>query len=131
MLLRPVLDAFSPDYATTNAELAARDGIGHVHALPDCNRDLPVESLKCVWRSFRLTWSLRPDVLITTGALPGLFCLVAARLIGARTIWLDSIANSDRPSLSGTVARPFATLWLTQWQHLAAERGLRYEGGLL
>jgi hypothetical protein len=51
-------------------------------------------------------------------------------MVGARTIWLDSIANSDRPSLSGTFARPFASLWLTQWKHLA-DGALRYEGALL
>jgi hypothetical protein len=130
MLLRPVLDAYAPDYATTDADLAARDGIARLHVLPDCNRDLPVESLRCLWRAFRLTLSIRPDVLITTGALPGLFCLITARMVGARTIWLDSIANSDRPSLSGTFARPFASLWLTQWKHLA-DGALRYEGALL
>jgi hypothetical protein len=69
-------------------------------------------------------------MLITTGALPGLFCLIAARLLGARTVWIDSIANSDQPSMSGRIARLFAHEWFTQWEHLATRRR-RYEGAVL
>jgi hypothetical protein len=39
-------------------------------------------------------------------------------MMGARTIWLDSIANVDELSLSGQMAGRFADLWLTQWPHL-------------
>jgi hypothetical protein len=51
--------------------------------------------------------------------------VILGRLLGARTIWLDSIANAERISLSGRLVRPFASVWLTQWEHLA--RGTRPE----
>jgi hypothetical protein len=118
MLLRSAFDGRDVVYATTNSQLSVRDGISHVEVLPDCNRDQVMNSLHCLWASLRLVWRLRPRVG-DDGALPGLFCLIAARLLGARTVWVDSIANSDEPSLSGRVARPFTSLWLTQWPHLA------------
>lgn len=130
MLLRPALDTAETIFATTNAELATRDGLQRVHLLPDCNRDEPSRAFACMIESARLIWRNKPDILITTGALPGLFCLIFARLLGARTIWIDSIANSDHPSLSGACARPFATRWHTQWEHLASDKR-RYEGALL
>ncbi len=44
----------------------------------------------------RLVLKLRPDVVISTGAAPGLLALAAAKwLTGARTIWIDSLANAD------------------------------------
>lgn len=130
MLLRPAFDGQDMVFATNNRELADREGLTRVHILPDANRDVPIQALRCMVASARLIWRVRPRMLVTTGALPGLFCLVFARLLGARTVWIDSIANSDRPSLSGICAIPFATQWFTQWQHLATPRR-RYEGALL
>ncbi|WP_206518646.1 glycosyltransferase family protein [Stakelama tenebrarum] len=131
MLLRPALDRYSPIYVTTNAKLGTRDGLVGVRVLPDCNRDQPSKSLRSLWHSFRLVWKSRPNLLVTTGALPGLFCLIGARLLGAKTIWIDSVANSDGPSLSGRFAKPFSTLWLAQWPHLADGRDVLYGGSLL
>lgn len=130
MLLRPALDGETVIFATTNRELAVRDGVRQVHLLPDSNRDEPSQAIASMIASAKLVWRIRPRVVVTTGALPGLFCLIFARLLGARTIWIDSIANSDKPSLSGTCARPFATQWYTQWQHLESS-ARRYEGALL
>jgi UDP-N-acetylglucosamine:LPS N-acetylglucosamine transferase len=130
MLLRPALDGQPIVFATTNRELAARDGLDHVHLLPDSNRDEPANAISSMVAAARLVWRVRPQVLVTTGALPGLFCLIFARLLGAHTIWIDSIANSDQPSLSGRCARAFAHEWFTQWSHLATATR-RFEGALL
>lgn len=74
----------------------------------------------------------RPDVVITTGAAPGLIALVLAKtLTRARTIWLDSIANCERMSTSGAQARRFADQWLTQWPELARPEGPHYWGVVL
>lgn len=130
MLLRPAFDDMTTVFATTNRELAAREGLHHVHELPDSNRDEARRAIACLIASAKLVWRVRPDLLVTTGALPGLFCLIFARLLGARTVWVDSIANSDHESLSGRIARPFATRWYTQWPQLEGS-GRRYEGALL
>jgi UDP-N-acetylglucosamine:LPS N-acetylglucosamine transferase len=60
----------------------------------------------------------KPNILITTGAAPGLFAVIIARFYRAKTIWLDSIANNEQLSLSGKLAKPFTHLHLTQWEHL-------------
>lgn len=131
MLLRSAFERFDPVFATTDSNLAMRDGLRSVHVIPDSNRDQPARAIKTLLSCFALVWRVRPSLLVSTGALPGLFCLVAARILGAKTIWIDSVANSDKPSLSGKCARPFASLWLTQWQHLADARNIKYWGALL
>lgn len=66
----------------------------------------------------------RPRVVITTGSAPGLIALILARyLLRAKTIWIDSIANTERLSGSGRHAGKFADIWLTQWAHLAEPAG--------
>ncbi len=73
----------------------------------------------------------RPDVIISTGALPGFFALRLGKLLGARTVWVDSIANVEELSKSGQKIGPHATLWLTQWPHLAKEGGPACKGAVL
>lgn len=74
---------------------------------------------------------LRPDAVITTGAAPGYFALRLGRLFGARTVWIDSMANAEELSLSGQQARRHADLWLTQWEHLAKPEGPQFLGSVL
>jgi UDP-N-acetylglucosamine:LPS N-acetylglucosamine transferase len=60
----------------------------------------------------------RPSTIVTTGAAPGVFAVRLGKLLGARTVWIDSIANSEELSLSGRLVRKHVDLCLTQWPHL-------------
>jgi len=88
---------------------------------------LIVMMLQIVW----IVLSTRPDVVISTGAAPGFFALRFAGLLGKRTIWLDSIANVEEVSMSGRKIGPHASLWLTQWSHLATTDGPQFKGAVL
>ena len=73
----------------------------------------------------------RPAFVISTGAAPGVFALVFGRVFRAKTIWIDSVTNIDRLSMSGRIVGRHANLWLTQWEHLAKPEGPRYGGAVL
>ena len=73
---------------------------------------------------------LRPGVIITTGAAPGLMGIIIGRIFGAKTIWIDSIANVEKLSLSGRIAVKIADRVYTQWSHLSTNRVV-YSGNLL
>jgi UDP-N-acetylglucosamine:LPS N-acetylglucosamine transferase len=90
--------------------------------------------LRLIALAVRVAWIVgkeRPDVVVSTGAAPGYFALLFGRLFGARTIWIDSITNIERLSMSGSLAGRFADLWLTQWPHLAKAGGPQYGGSVL
>ena len=74
---------------------------------------------------------VRPDVVITTGAAPGFFAIRIGKLLGARSIWVDSMANVDELSLSGQLVGKHSDLWLTQWKALERKDGPFYKGGVL
>nr|WP_302675558.1 hypothetical protein [Sphingomonas faeni] len=81
---------------------------------------------------FRIFRAFDPHLVVSTGAAPGAMALLVGKMFGARTIWIDSIANSEVLSLSGRLVRPIADLRITQWQHLAEKnRSLRYLGQIL
>lgn len=70
----------------------------------------------------KIIFKERPDIVISTGAAPGLFAILLSRIFCARTIWLDSIANYEQLSLSGRLSKYFTHLHLTQWEHLADQK---------
>jgi hypothetical protein len=73
----------------------------------------------------------RPGVIISTGAAPGYFAIRFGKLLGARTVWLDSIANVEHLSMAGQKVKKHADLWLTQWEHLAAPGGPTFAGAVV
>lgn len=62
---------------------------------------------------------VKPTAVITTGAAPGLIVLLAAKCLGKKTVWVDSIANVQHLSLCGRIASRIASRTYTQWQDLA------------
>ena len=131
MMLRPAFAAHDIRYATTDPAVAQRHGIEGAAILPDCNQHTPIKALACVLAAMLLVLRIRPHVVISTGAAPGFLCILAGRLVGARTLFVDSIANADELSLCGRLSKRLAHTCLTQWEHLAGDAGPSYRGALL
>jgi len=129
--LRPALAGHHVAYVTVKSAYRSDIGAAPFYVVPDATR----------WNKFRLFAQMiavllivlrqRPHVVISTGAAPGYFGMMFGKLIGARTIWLDSLANVEHLSLSGRKAKRYADLWLTQWPQLAEEHGPAYTGAVL
>jgi UDP-N-acetylglucosamine:LPS N-acetylglucosamine transferase len=116
-------------YASTNPHLLnARDDVLFV---PDCNRHKILQIVKSAWCVNSVIGNVRPDVIVTTGAAPGLLAIILGRLRGIHTIWIDSVANAERLSMSGRLANSLAHLCLTQWPHLARKEGPQFFGSIL
>jgi len=117
---------------TTEVVRASLGEQGNVHVAGECNRQHPVRVLRVFLRCLRILRRERPDVVISTGAAPGCMAAILGHLAGAKVIWLDSITNVNRLSLSGRLVRPFADLFLVQWPALARKyRGVEYVGAVI
>lgn len=88
--------------------------------------------LGAIAKSYHILKKSNPDVVISTGALPGLIMCFSAKLFSKKVIWLDSMANYQKLSFSGRVARFFCDVCLTQWEHLAEnDKRVSYWGKVL
>lgn len=129
--MRPAWADCDVTYVTTNSGYRAQVAPARYYTVRDANRwdkvGLLQQAAKLAWIVLRV----RPHVVISTGAAPGYFALRFGKWIGARTIWVDSIANVDELSLSGQRIGPHADLWLTQWAHLACPDGPRHVGAVI
>lgn len=92
---------------------------GHVYVVGECNREQPVQIMVVLMRCIKVILCERPDVVISTGAAPACMLCFLAKIMGASIIWIDSITNVEKISLSGRLTRHIANLFLVQWPGLA------------
>jgi UDP-N-acetylglucosamine:LPS N-acetylglucosamine transferase len=128
MRLKPVFDRYDASYVSNQYRA---DMGGDFIPVVDANRNARLKLFLLLLQMFWIIIRKRPDVVISSGAAPGFFALLVGKIFGARTIWLDSIANAEELSMSGQQAGRFADLWLTQWPEVADENGPQYGGRVL
>jgi UDP-N-acetylglucosamine:LPS N-acetylglucosamine transferase len=92
---------------------------GKVYVVGECNRQHPIRVIAVLLRCLRIVFRERPDVVISTGAAAGCMLCFLGKMIGAKVVWIDSITNVERISLSGRMVRYVADLFLVQWPELA------------
>ena len=89
-----------------------------VERLPEYGRS-PLKVLPNLARAFRVLRSVRPAVVVASGAsLVVPFC-VLARLAGARIVFIETTARVGDASLSGRVIGRLASAVLVQWAETA------------
>ena len=130
--LRPAFADYDVCYVSVFPDYAEDLGGARYYVVADMTRRNVGRLIVLVPQLLRIIRRERPDVVITTGSAPGLIALAVAKLASrARTVWIDSIANCERLSSSGRMARFVADEWLTQWPDLARAEGPHYWGAVL
>lgn len=105
---------------------------GRVYVIGECNRQHPLRVIKILLRCIRIILREKPHVVISTGAAMGCITCFQAKLIGAKVVWIDSITNVERISLSGRMVRCIADVFLVQWPALAKQyRNVEYVGAVI
>lgn len=128
MRLKPAFDDLDIFYVsldpTSQVDVPGR----RYYTIRDASRKEKWAFVMVALQLLRILFRERPKVVITTGSGPALIAiLLAKRLLGARTIWIDSIANAERLSNSAERAERIADVWLTQWPELTKGDGRRPE----
>ncbi|PZX09851.1 hypothetical protein [Celeribacter halophilus] len=125
------LDTHVTMFVTTDPGIVQDRDLKNCCTIKDYSQSEPAKVIMGLIESYQLVRKTKPAVVISTGAAPGLLCLLWGRVFGAKTIWVDSIANAEKLSLSGRLASLFATLTFTQWESLADGTRIQYAGSLL
>lgn len=128
-IVRPLEKEFTVEYMCTHIKCATMVKGKQFYKIEDFSRWDAYKILPALLKAIRLLRKSQPSVVITTGAAPGLVCLLAAKLCSIKTIWIDSIANVEHLSASGRIARKIADRVYTQWPDLA-EKGVMYKGNI-
>ncbi|MDO6475431.1 glycosyltransferase [Alteromonas sp. 1_MG-2023] len=102
------------------------------YVVPDINQQSSkLFMLKSLIKYIKIFFKEKPDVIITTGALPGLVFVILAKLFFKKSIWIDSIANAAELSKSGKIASKYSTVCLSQWPDLSDGKVVKYIGKVI
>lgn len=105
---------------------------GTVYVVGECNRQHLWQVVKVLSRCIGIVFKERPDVVISTGAAAGCILCFLGKMRGAKVIWIDSITNVERMSLSGRMVRHIADLFLVQWPDLVKRyKKVEFVGSLI
>jgi hypothetical protein len=98
------------------------------YVIPDFSRSNIYVSIYVFYLAVIIMVKEKPDIIITTGAAPGLIFALVARLFKVKSLWIDSIANTKNLSLSGKIASFFGVITLSQWPLVAESENVLYKG---
>lgn len=95
-----------------SAELAKKN---QVYFVADPKRN-PLDLIHNFIQSFFILIKEKPDAVISTGAGIALPALFIAKLMGKKTVFIESFCRINSASFSGKIAYVFAGLFLVQWK---------------
>lgn len=85
-----------------------------VHAHHPTTRNLP-NAARNLLLAYRLLWSRRPDVVVSTGAGVALPFFVVARMRAVPTVYIEVYDRVRTRTLTGRLCRHLSTSFLVQW----------------
>jgi UDP-N-acetylglucosamine:LPS N-acetylglucosamine transferase len=107
-----------------NKALAEACPFQHVYQINEVGQGLwrrsPIKVLGTFWRVLRILRRERPNLVISTGAgiaVPG---FIAAKLLGIRTVYIETYARIESLSLAGKICYHLADRFLVQHTGLAS-----------
>lgn len=128
--LQPAFEGHDLSYMCTHESFAASCKGYPFYVVPDFSQwdafKIPGAALKI----YKIMRKLKPDVVVTSGAAPGVVALFIGKLLGAKTIWVESLCHAEKISISGKMCQLFADRVYTQWPHLASEKAV-YAGNIM
>lgn len=101
------------------------------YTVPDASRFDKLAFPKVAAKALRIMLRERPDAIVTTGSAPMLAFLAIARVVGTKTLWIDSIAQAEEMSSSGKLAKKLATTAVAQWPNVAKDETIPCWGAVL
>lgn len=131
MRLASAFDGCETHYACTEAGQRHQVSEHPFYTFPDANKDQPARLIVCTLRLIVILARVRPDVIVTTGAAGGLIAITLGKCVGARGLFVDSIANAHELSISARLAQRVAAAVFTQWPRVAVHTAAAFRGSVL
>lgn len=118
--LLPLLDRYEGYIVTEDIgyDLGLPMGV-RVYRVPSMDRTdkhIVRELFSAVAAAWKILRRERPDVIVSTGALPALPTIVLGKFMGARIVYLESFAKISTPTSTGRLVYRFADRFYVQWE---------------
>lgn len=121
-------DCFFMTYASARTE-----SLGYRKYLIENIGMSPLRMLKAFISVISILIRERPDAIISTGAEIAIPTFVIGKLLGAKTIFIESWARTSSKSGTGRIVYHFSDTFFVQWESLLDKYGKKavYAGGMI
>ncbi len=117
--IAPVYENYEYFYFTFSGGVAKElTKTSRVRDIPNITRQNPLSWITGAILSAYIAIVERPDVVISTGAGIVVFFCIFTKLLGAKLIFIESMARIERPTLTARLLYPFVDLFIVQWPEL-------------
>ena len=96
--------------------------INKVSYLPYCTRSKPISYIflfiYLIIKTIYYYFKIKPDVIVTTGThTAGPICYLG-KIFGSKIIYVETLANVSRKTVTGKLIYPIADLFIVQWKEM-------------
>ena len=94
---------------------------------------LPFRYISTTMKLMRLLRKEKIDLLFTNGAQLSIPAVIAGKMLGIKTVFIDTVIRVKTPSWSARAAYPFADIFWVQHREMARKYGkkAKYIGGII
>ncbi len=120
-------DVFFITYAGTRSK-----GLENKYTMKNLGKN-PLRFLISLPKVYYILLHEKPDIIISTGSEIAIPVFYIARILGIKTMFIESICRVKEPSLTGRIVYPVSGVFLVQWKQLLCKFGERaqYWGSVL
>jgi len=93
----------------------------------------PVKMSKAFFKTFKILFNEKPDMIISTGSEIAIPAFILGKMRGIKTIFIESWCRVKTRSGTGRIVYPFSDLFLVQWPELLELYGkkARFKGAVI
>jgi len=132
-MLYPAMTGYEKFLVTYRSQRTEKTNLGQRKYLLDHVGTNAWRATKLIYKAMVILLRERPDVVLSIGAEIAIPFLWFGKLMGAKTVYIESWCRVNTKSLTGPLVYPIVDLFLIQWPSLANEYGpkAKYFGGLI
>lgn len=121
MMLKPLMDKYESFIVTEKTGYSVIKDDSKIYYLNQVNRHEKTFIFKMIansFKSFKIFFKERPDVVISTGALSTIPMCIFAKILKKKIIFIESFAKVTSPTLTGKLIYKFADQFYVQWEQM-------------
>lgn len=122
-------EKYDVTYISMHAKCATMVGDRPVYVIRNFTRKTAWNIIPNIFTLLKVIVKVWPSAIVTTGSAPGLLTLLVGKFFCRKGIFIESIANAEKHSATGTIAGKLVKNVYTQWPHLA-DNHYKYAGSI-
>jgi UDP-N-acetylglucosamine:LPS N-acetylglucosamine transferase len=115
-MLKPIYSEYEYFYVLNDQAILADDMKDKTYFITHAERNLKI--IKNFFEAFRIIWKERPNLFMSTGAGAIVVFSILGRILGIKTIYIETLASAEKPTLTGRLMYRLANYFYYQWPHL-------------